>query len=77
VSKPKSKQPDAVDALAAEIARDLFTVYGCGHADRLRCVDADGKYLGGWSEAAVRDRVAAAIRRGKAASEPREGNVNG
>ena len=47
-----------VDALAATIARDLFTS-GCGsRASRLVMVDKEGRQIAGWCEEAVRDRIA-------------------
>lgn len=48
-----------IDKLAAEIAKDLFTIGGVPgwEADHLRLYSR-GRYLGGWALEPARDRIA-------------------
>lgn len=61
----------ASDAMAATIARDLFTASSGRMARRLVMVDDDGREIAGWCEAAVRDRVAGHLGPPNAKAEPR------
>lgn len=56
-ARAKVTDESALRPLAESIASDLFTNGQGEYASQLRLTSATGRYLGGWCEGAVRDRI--------------------